>query len=186
MNKKTINRIIGIFAIFVFIFILMLFMEKTHNYLIYVLTLISGLFLSQILIFDYISVQKLGLGKTRKEIRKSVNIKYLIIVGITLASISVLLLMNLIIYGFDINIKLELYIFLFSLTLASIPFNFILNLYQSWFRKIIELVINLILIAGSVILFTNKELFYLSYVILLIQLGSLFLLRQRGFLVKHI
>ena len=94
--------------------------------------------------------------------------------------------MNLIIYRFDINIKLELFIFLFSLTLASIPFNFVLNLYQGWFRKILELVINVLFLLGSIVLFVNKDLFFISYGVLLIQLGFLFLLRQRGFLVKYL
>ena len=77
MKSKMINRIISVITIFILIFILMLFMEKSHNYLIYVLSTLSGLFVIQILFNDYISVQKLGLGKTRKEIRRSVNRKYL-------------------------------------------------------------------------------------------------------------
>ena len=186
MKSKMINRIISVITIFILIFILMLFMEKSHNYLIYVLSTLSGLFVIQILFNDYISVQKIGLGKTRKEIRRSVNRKYLLMLCIGLGVISILLLMNLIIYRFDINIRLELFIFLFSLTLASIPFNFVLNLYQSWFRKILELVINVLLLLGSIIIFVNKDLFFISYGVLLIQLGFLFLLRQRGFLVKYL
>ena len=185
-KNKKINYIISVIAFFILVFILMLFMEQTHNYLIYVLSSLSGLLVLQILLNDYIDVQKLGLGKTRAEIRKSVNRKYLFFILIGISLILVLLLIDLIIYGFDIDIRIELFIYLFSLTFASIPFNFILNLYQKRFRKIFELLVNVIFIGCSVVLFINKDLFYISYIILCVQLGLLFLLRQRGFLVKYI
>lgn len=184
--KKICKTIVKYAIILIFTFCILMILPRIEKYIIYAFSILVSARVLMLIKNKYISINGLGLGKTRKALKKEINIYYLRSIIISIIYTSALVLIDYLVYHLTVDILLLIYLYLIGLYLFTLPINCLINVNKKIYLKVIDILIFIIVLILSAYVYFDTLLYYLSYIILFIMIVILFIIRELSYKKKDL